>query len=216
MPQKYTTIAPFYDLLSGEWPVYGAGRAAGIPLLRLTPGDHVLDVGCGTGLNFPLLRRAVTASGRVVGVDSSADMLRAARTRVDHDLDGEGAGTVELVEHDATDLGALRGGNGPFEHRLADAVLFTYALSLMRPWPAAWAGALSLARTGARVVVVDMARPTGGARLLEPLALLATHLGGSDIDAHPWTALEQQCVDVSHQILRGGHLQVWAGTWPGA
>lgn len=223
MPQKYTTVAPFYDLFSGEWPVYGAGRTAGIPLLRLSPGDHVLDVGCGTGLSFPFLRREVTGSGRVVGVDSSADMLRAARQRVDGDLgsadgtDGAGgrANNVELVVHDATDLEALRTNGGPLEHRPADAVLFTYALSLMHPWQAAWSSALTLARPGARVVVVDMARPTGAARLLEPLALLATHLGGSDIDAHPWTALEQQCVDVSHESLRGGHVQVWAGTWPG-
>lgn len=210
MPQNYTTVAPVYDLLSGEWPVYGAGREAGIPRLQLGPGDLVVDVGCGTGLNFPLLRRAVTDSGTVVGIDASENMLRTARRR----LGNEGA-NVELVAHDATDLYVLRGKGGPFDGRLADAVLFTYALSLMNPWRQAWAGALSLARPGARVVVVDMARPVGMARLLEPLALLATRVGGADIDAHPWTALEEQCADVSHTALRGGHVQVWAGTWPG-
>ena len=210
MPQKYTTVAPFYDLLSGEWPVYGAGREAGIPRLGLGAGDLVVDVGCGTGLNFPLLRRAVTDEGRVVGIDASAPMLATARRR----LRGDGA-NVELVAHDATDLDVLRESGRPFDARRADAVLFTYALSLMHPWRAAWSGALSLARPGARVVVVDMARPVGAARLLEPLALLATHVGGADIDAHPWTALEQQCVDVSNESLRGGHVQVWAGTWPG-
>lgn len=210
MPQKYTTVAPVYDLVSGERPVYGAGRAAGIPRLKLGPGDLVVDVGCGTGLNFPLLRRAVTDSGQVVGIDASTAMLTTARRR----LGGAGA-NVELVAHDATDLDALRGSGGPFERRRADAVLFTYALSLMCPWQQAWSEAMSLARPGARVVVVDMARPTGRGRLLEPLALLATWLGGADIDAHPWTALEQQCVGVSHVALRGGHVQVWSGTWPG-
>ncbi len=210
MPQKYTAVAPLYDLLSAEGPVYGAGRVAGIPRLRLGPGDTVVDVGCGTGLNFPLLRRAVTETGEVIGIDASEHMLATARRRL-----GDEAPNVELVAHDATALGELREPGRAFERRRADAVLFTYALSLMRPWRQAWSGALSLARPGARVVVVDMARPVGPARLLTPLALLATHLGGSDIDAHPWTALAQQCVDVSHVSLKGGHVQVWAGTWPG-
>lgn len=210
MPQKYTTVAPLYHLLSAERPVYGAGRSAGIPGLRLGPGDLAVDVGCGTGLNFPLLRRAVTDTGEVVGIDASEHMLATARRRL-----GDERPNVELVAHDATALGALREPGRIFERRRADAVLFTYSLSLMHPWRQAWTGALSLARPGARVVVVDMARPVGPARLLTPLALLATHLGGADIDAHPWTALAQQCVDVSHVSLRGGHVQVWAGTWPG-
>ena len=178
--------------------------------MQLGAGDLVVDVGCGTGLNFPLLRRAVTDAGHVVGIDASEPMLATARRR----LGGDGA-NVELVAHDATELDVLRESGRPFDGRRADAVLFTYALSLMHPWPQAWAGALTLARPGARVVVVDMARPVGPARLLEPLALLATRAGGADIDAHPWTALEQQCVDVSNASLRGGHVQVWAGTWPG-
>ena len=210
MPQQYTAVAPLYHLLSAEWPVYGAGRAAGIPGLRLGPGDLVVDVGCGTGLNFPLLRRAVTDTGEVVGIDASERMLATARRRL-----GDEGPNVELVAHDAKALGVLRGAGRIFERRRADAVLFTYSLSLMNPWRQAWTGALSLARPGARVVVVDMARPVGAARLLTPLALLATHLGGADIDAHPWAALAQQCVDVSHVSLRGGHIQVWAGTWPG-
>lgn len=210
MAQKYTWVAPVYDLLSGEWPVYRAGRVAGIPKLDLRRGGLVVDIGCGTGLNFPLLRQGVTDAGHVVGVDASTDMLRTARRRL-----GPQVGNVELIEHDATTVAMLRETGGPFENRRADAVLFTYALSLMTPWRQAWSGALSLARPGARVVVVDMARPSGAARLFEPLALLATRLGGADIDAHPWTALRDQCTDVSHESLRGGHVQVWAGTWPG-
>ena len=79
---------------------------------------------------------------------------------------------------------------------------------------AAWRTAVSVARPGARVAVVDMARPARRARALTPLALAATRLGGADIDAHPWTALEQECTDVTAVSLRGGHVQVRVGTLP--
>ncbi|MEO7784831.1 MAG: hypothetical protein ABIR97_09695 [Terracoccus sp.] len=35
------------------------------------------------------------------------------------------------------------------------------------------------------------------------------------LEASPWTALERDCVDVSSESARGGHIQVRAGTWPG-
>lgn len=210
MRQPYTWVAPLYDLLSLEWPVYRIGRRLGVPLLRLRPGDTVLDVGCGTGLNFPLLARAVGA-GTVIGVDSSPQMLAAAWRKVPAPAEG----AVLLQRADATTMAHLRH-DEPSLSDGADAVLFTYSLSLMRPWRQAWEQAMALARPGARVVVVDMANPTGRARLLSPLARLACALGGADINAHPWQALAQECSDVTHLQAWGGHVQVWAGTTPTA
>ncbi len=45
-------------------------------------GDTVLDVGCGTGLCLPLLQRKVGASGVIVGIDESEQMLQVAGERV--------------------------------------------------------------------------------------------------------------------------------------
>jgi len=42
-------------VLSLEPVLYPSGRLAAIKQLRLRPRNRVLDVGCGTGLNFPLL-----------------------------------------------------------------------------------------------------------------------------------------------------------------
>ena len=214
MPERYTAIAPLYDVLSFEWPVYRAGRVAGVPLLGLSAGDVVVDVGCGTGLNFPLLREAVGPRGHVVGVDASNDMLRTARRK----LGSPPPPNVHLMQHDARQLGSLANvlREPPFAvERSVDAILFTYSLSLVHPWQQAWTAATALARPGTRMVVVDMAEPTGRGRLLAPLARLACRLGGADIAAHPWSALARECDDVTHLSARAGHLQIWAGTWPG-
>jgi len=196
--------------------VYRVGRVAGIERLGLRPGDRVLDIGCGTGLNFSLLRRAVGTGGRVLGIDASPAMLAEAAKRTSR----RGWSNIELLKADATDLDvpgmrrrlSPRPGSGPAAG--ADAVLFTYSLSLMRPWQQAWAGALSVARPGARVAVVDLGLPGGTATPWRPLARLACALGGSDIDARPWTAAEDALVEVSRVSLRGGHIQVRVGSVP--
>jgi ubiquinone/menaquinone biosynthesis C-methylase UbiE len=47
--------------------------------LDLSPGKSVLDIACGTGIVARLAKERVGESGRVVGVDISADMLSVAR-----------------------------------------------------------------------------------------------------------------------------------------
>ncbi|MBG6181273.1 class I SAM-dependent methyltransferase [Arthrobacter sp. CAN_A1] len=208
---KYSTFARFYDAMSGEYPVYHAGRNIGISLLRQRPGAQVLDVGCGTGLNFSLLQAQVTQGGTIVGIDRSPEMLVQARRRAERN----GWTNIILIQADATALSpaeigsriAAEGGRAR-----SDAVLATYALSLMADWETAWANMVSLATPEGSLCVVDMQKPVGLATVLTPLAKAACWLGGSDINAHPWTAVKRDCVDVKAASARGGHLQIRAGT----
>ncbi|MFM9432783.1 class I SAM-dependent methyltransferase, partial [Arthrobacter sp. MP_2.3] len=62
----------------------------GIGALAPATGQQVLDIGCGTGLNFPLLQQRVGASGTIVGIDRSAEMLHHARRRGGGGGGGEG------------------------------------------------------------------------------------------------------------------------------
>jgi len=176
--------------------------------MQLQEGSRVLDVGCGTGLNFPLLLEAVGESGQVVGVDRSPQMLEVARRKTVR----RSPGNVVLVEADAEELSrlAVSGSGGPALP--FDAVLFTYSLSLMGDWEGAWLRASSLVRPGGRAGVVDMEPPHGWARLLGPAARLACLMAGADINARPWTVLDTTATDVRSWSLRGGHVQVRVGT----
>ncbi|MEO7587474.1 MAG: methyltransferase domain-containing protein [Arachnia sp.] len=207
----YTFGARFYDWFSGEKLLYRAGRVAGIPLLHLQRGDVVLDVGCGTGLNFPLLSDAVGPDGLVIGLDSSPQMLRVAQRRIER----SNLNNVRLLEADAVAFPPsivaevlTDAGRGPG----VDALFASYALSVTTDWRAAWSNGLAVLRSDARVGVVDMQPPTGRASLLAPLARLACWMGGADIRARPWTAVETSCVDVEQVLVRGGHIVATAGT----
>lgn len=181
-----------------------------IDMLNLRPGEQVLDVGCGTGLNFALIQQKIGAHGLLVGIDRSPQMLEQARRRAARN----GWANVILIEADATAVSAdatwatirAHGGAG-----LSQAVLATYALSLMPDWESAWANMLQMSSYGARMAVVDMQVPTGPASLLAPLAKAACRLGGADINAHPWGGLERDCDDVKSGAVRGGHIQIRTG-----
>lgn len=204
-PRRYSGGARFYDVLSLERPVYRPGRVAGISALGLRPGDRVLDVGCGTGLNLPILRAGVGPGGSIVGVDASTAMLRQARSRIRR----AGWTNVAVLQGDAANLPAQVTAHGP-----VDAVLFTYSLSVIGDWRRAWAQAMAMLRPGGRAAIVDLALPAGGWRVLSPVAWLACFTGGSDPHRHPWTLLNESTVEVSHQVLRGGHIHVAVGTRP--
>ena len=96
--EVYRRRARFYDwsvnayyLIGFRWWAY---RRRAIAALRLQPGATVVEIGCGTGLNFRLLQEPIGLSGRLIGVDLSADMLEQARRRVT----ANGWNNVELVQ----------------------------------------------------------------------------------------------------------------------
>ncbi len=148
--RNYDWLAPFYDLgdrwLSRPFARIGALRAATVGRLDLQPGDSVLDIGCGTGLNLPLLVEAVGPTGRVVGLDYSDGMLDQARRRVQ----ANEWQNVQLVQGDAAVLERV---GGPF-----DAVMSTWALGIVDDLPAALVRAVGALKPGGRMAILDFRR----------------------------------------------------------
>lgn len=99
----YRQWAPWYDAALWGYRLIGVQlgryRRRAVEALRLEPGDTALDLGCGTGLNFPLLQEAVGPEGHVIGVDLTPEMLEKARERVR----SAGWTNVDFVQADMAD-----------------------------------------------------------------------------------------------------------------
>jgi len=109
--RAYAFLCPVYDVLFNR--IFHPGRVAAINLLEIKPGDRVLEVGIGTGLNLPLYPRDCV----VTGIDISSEMLQKARLR-SKEL---GLSGVTLALMDASNL--------EYPDNTFDHVLATYVIS---------------------------------------------------------------------------------------
>lgn len=145
----YRRAARGYDLRTA---IAAPLRHRAIDRLALSPGDAILDVACGTGVNLPPLAERVGREGRVVGVDLSPDMLGRARERVAR----EGLPNVSLIES-AVEEAELP---GPF-----DAALISLSHDILQS-PPALRNVLAQLRPGGRIATFAVKR---GPRWLAPI-----------------------------------------------
>lgn len=94
----YGRWAGVYDHLASRTPGITGVRKKAVSSLNISPGETVVEMGCGTGANLEFLRRAVGPEGQVIGIDLTPGMLDRAHERVDRNQ----WSNVALLRADAT------------------------------------------------------------------------------------------------------------------
>jgi len=176
--KRYDITANFYYLLGfREWQY----RKRAIEALTLQPGDTVVEIGCGTGLNFSLLQAQVGPSGRIIGVDMTDAMLDKARERIDRNdwLN------VELVHCDAASYEFPKDVCG---------IISTFALTLVPEFDQVIQRGTQSLPAGGHWVVADLRMPDNWFRHFYPLLIPLFRPFGVTLDLadrHPWESIEK-------------------------
>lgn len=167
-------------------------RRRAVTRLGLSGGDTVLEVGCGTGRNLPLLVGAVGPQGHVIGVDASAGMLAeagrlAARRRW---------GNVELLHGDAAEMDI---------DSQVDAVLFSLSYSVLPEREPVLQRAWDFVRPGGRLLVMDAGLPANAlGRFLAPFAERVATAFPGDPYSRPWEDLARLSNSVRTEFFQRG------------
>jgi len=197
--QRYDRIAGLIGLF--DWvfffPPHLRRRAA--QCLNAKPGDRVLEIGCGTGLNFPFLREAVGTTGKVYGVDLSTGMLRRARARCER----ERLTNVELTQCDAAEY---------IPPEPLDGIMFGLSYNTMPHHLTVLRHAWKQLRPGGRIVIMDGKLPRGlGGKLALPFGLwLMKHTMLGNPFIKPWNDLAALADDfVMEEFVFGSWYVCW-------
>jgi ubiquinone/menaquinone biosynthesis C-methylase UbiE len=173
--QRYDRLADIIALFDWLFCIPPGLRKLAVDRLNLKSGDCVLEVGCGSGRNFPFLRDAVGSTGRIYGVDLSPGMLgRARKLRDRHHW-----ANIHLSEGDAINYAAPEP---------VDGVLFSFAYNTMPHHLTVLHRMWKQLRPGGRLVIVDSKLPPGlGGELLLPFSLwLMRHTLLGNPYIRPW------------------------------
>lgn len=204
---RYTQLAPGYDRVVTLWaklaffPMDRYRRAA-VGEMNVGPGDTVMEIGCGTGLNFALIQDRIGPEGRLIALDYTPAMLEQAAKKVD----AHGWRNVTFIQGDAAEVGSLV--SGP-----VDGAISTACLSIVPDWERAIAGAAGLLRPGRRFVVLDFLsmKPAGPMGIFSPLVeWWIRHYGFADpavdySEVRPWKAtMEKYLANVSYREMYFG------------
>ena len=190
----YNAFAPVYD-----WEAIMAGfsensrwRQLAIDTLKLNSDSTVLDIACGTGLNFKLITSHLGEDGKLVGVDLSPRMLKIAERRIER----RQWRNVEVVNANIIDYQP----DGLF-----DAAICTLAMETMPNYKAIVDHIFSILKPQGRFAMLG-ASPSSRTphKLLNGLYAWFCKTGGLDIERSVKAYIETKTDEFEYESIWGG------------
>ncbi len=202
---NYDSAAKYYDfalLLYGIIGIRKAYRLRAVKLLRLQRGDCVVELGCGTGLNFPPIIERIGPEGRLIGVDLSPRMLACAGERVER----AGWKNVELIRSDIAAYNFPEGVNG---------VLSTGVFGYIADYDDVIKAASHALVPGGRLAIMDGKRPEHLPSLVFNLIVRLSRSFGVTrdyFDNRTWESVERYFRETAFEQMYGGMIYISSGT----
>ncbi len=150
----------------------GLGCGNPTALLELAPGEIVLDLGSGAGIDCFLAARRVGPNGRVIGVDRTPEMVAKARANAR-------VGGLTNVEFRVGEIEHL-----PVADASVDVVISNCAINLVPDKAAVYREAFRVLRPGGRFAVSDLVatRPISAAERADPSLWSSCVSGALEVD----------------------------------
>ena len=200
----YDVVTPIYDRAISR--TYLPYRQVAVQALHLRPRLTVLDIGCGTGLNFELILNMIGNHGTLIGIDSSTKMLNRARQKVDR----QRWGNVHLLQLDVrkftrNDLKTLNGNS-----IIINSIICTLGFSVFPDWKAVFERSFDLLENGGRYCIMDIFNDKVTLR-----TRIVSILANSDNSRQIWKPLKKRCGNYSEErypMTHGDIVVVASGT----
>lgn len=203
--ELYRRRAPWYDVTANLYFLVGGRmakyRRAAVAALAVRPGASVVELGCGTGLNFPLLRAEIGESGSLVGVDLTPEMLAEAEKKIRR----HGWSNVTLVREDTTKYRFPSG---------VDGIISSFMFSIMPTHGDLIRNAAQALRPGGRFVLLDLREPPRWPTwLFKAMIPLVSPFGSSYalFQQRPWEEMARHFRSVTMTEFYGGAVYVAVG-----
>jgi ubiquinone/menaquinone biosynthesis C-methylase UbiE len=142
-------LAPVYDRICSTFGLGQVFRDTTLRYVALKPGEHILDVGCGTGVLTRLAAEVVGEKGKAVGIDPAPKMISIAIENA-------------AIERSQAEFRVAVIENLPFENDSFDCVLSSFMIHHLPP-DLKLTGLTEVYRVlkpGGRLLAVDIYRPT--------------------------------------------------------
>lgn len=165
------------------------------------PGDTIVEIGCGTGMNFPLLQKRIGARGKIIGVDISEAMLKRAMKQCQR----AGWDNVELADSSAADY--------VFPNKV-DGIIATGVLTYEPDYDDVIERGAKALTEGKRWVVFDYKMPSGWLRWFVPLFVWVFRPFGISkalFERTPWESIKRHLKNPKIQEFYFGLIFIASG-----